>query len=142
MTRVLKNRLADRRATGYVRRVCHYAETSYKLHYACVSCRVAFKRHPATAPGGHRCPNCSGPLTCAGHDFAAPARRDVKAWSVVAAVLAAGLRYEGFEPCGCGREPKFRPRTRAQLRARRIAATREGTPLAVVLERRDPQLPA
>ncbi|MFF3359735.1 hypothetical protein ACFYWN_45930 [Streptomyces sp. NPDC002917] len=27
---------------------------------------------------------------------------------VVAAVLNAGLRYEGGEPCGCGKEPKFR----------------------------------
>ncbi|MFF0015266.1 hypothetical protein [Streptomyces sp. NPDC005374] len=120
--------------------MCHYAETSHKLHYACVSCRVAFKRHPAR--GGHRCPDCSQPMTCAGHDFAAPRRRNVKAWTVVATVLAAGLRYEGFEPCGCGREPKFRPRTRAQLRARRAAAARTGIPLADMLQRRDPENPA
>lgn len=48
-------------------------------------------------------------MVCAGHDFAAPRRRDSKAWTVVAAVLNAGLRYEGREPCGCGKEPKFRP---------------------------------
>ncbi|MFI6642924.1 hypothetical protein [Streptomyces sp. NPDC050504] len=81
-------------------------------------------------------------MSCAGHDFAAPRRRDAKAWTVVAAVLNAGLRYEGFGPCGCGREPGFRPRTRAQLRARRIAAARTGTPLAEVPARADPQLPA
>ncbi len=57
---------------------------------------------------------------------------------MVAAVLGAGLRYEGFETCGCGREPKFRPRTRAQLRARRIVAARTGTPLAELLGRADP----
>ncbi|MGW2706954.1 hypothetical protein [Streptomyces sp. NPDC001340] len=53
-------------------------------------------------------------------------------------VLGAGLRYEGFEPCGCGRDPKFRPRTRAQLRARRRVATRTGTPLAELLGQADP----
>nr|WP_223188837.1 hypothetical protein [Streptomyces sp. TRM68416] len=79
---------------------------------------------------------------CAGHDFAAPRRRDTKAWTVVAVVLAAGLRYEGLEACGCGKEPRFRPRTRAQVRARRIAAARTGTPLAELLGRPDPQTPA
>ncbi|WP_406405471.1 hypothetical protein [Streptomyces sp. NBC_01643] len=80
-------------------------------------------------------------MVCAGHDFAAPRRRDSKAWTVVAAVLNAGLRYEGREPCGCGKEPKFRPRTRTQLRARRIAAARTGTPLADMLGRADLQAP-
>ncbi|MFD9515976.1 hypothetical protein [Streptomyces sp. NPDC059979] len=116
--------------------MCTYAFVHYKLHYACVSCRIGFKRHPRD--GGHTCPRCTGPVLCAGHDFAAPRRSNRKAWSVVAAVLDAGLRYEGFEPCGCAREPKFRPRTRAQLRARRIAAARTGTPLAVLLGRADP----
>lgn len=125
---------------GYVHLVCYYAEKPYKLHYVCVPCRVAFKRHPGS--GGHGCPRCSEPMVCAGHDFAAPRRRDTKAWSVVAAVLDAGLRYEGREPCGCGRDPKFRPRTRAQLRARRITAARTGASLADVLGRVDPQTPA
>lgn len=135
-----ENRLVSRHHAGYVRPVCYYAEKPYKLHYACVSCRVALKRHPR--PGGHRCTRCAEPMLCAGHDFAAPRRRDTKAWTVVAAVLDAGLRYEGREPCGCGKEPKFRPRTRAQLRARRIAAARTGTPLADMLGREDPQTPA
>ncbi|GGY33042.1 hypothetical protein GCM10010299_44340 [Streptomyces tanashiensis] len=116
--------------------MCYYAEKPYKLHYTCVSCRIAFKRHPK--PGEHRCPRCSEPMVCAGHDFSAPRRRDAKAWTVVAAVLNAGLRYEGRGPCGCGKEPKFRPRTRAQLRARRIAATRTGISLAEMLGRADP----
>ncbi|MFH8621891.1 hypothetical protein ACH4A8_08250 [Streptomyces vietnamensis] len=37
-----------------------------------------------------------------------------------------------------GREPKFRPRTRARLRARRVVAARTGTPLAELLGRADP----
>ncbi len=120
--------------------MCTYAFVHYKRHYACVSCRTSFKRHPRD--GGHRCPNCDGPLLYAGHDFAAPRRNDWKAWSVVAVVLGAGLRYEGFQPCGCGRDPKFRPRTRAQVRARRILAARTGTPLAELLGQADPLIPA
>ncbi|PJM98874.1 hypothetical protein CG740_32770 [Streptomyces sp. CB01201] len=69
-------------------------------------------------------------MVCASHDLAAPHRHDSKAWSVVAAVLNEGLRYEGREPCGCGKVPQFRPRTRARLRACRTAATRSGIPLA------------
>ncbi len=38
---------------GYLHLVCYYAEKPYKLHYACVPCRVAFKRH--SGPGEHRC---------------------------------------------------------------------------------------
>nr|WP_246620089.1 hypothetical protein [Streptomyces corallincola] len=53
-------------------------------------------------------------------------------------VLNSGLRYEGFEPCGCGRDPKFRPRTRAQLHARRRVAARTGAPLAKLLGQADP----
>lgn len=116
--------------------MCTYAFVHYKLHYACVSCRIGFKRHPNGA--GHPCPRCSEPMLCAGHDFAAPRRSDRKAWSVVAVVLRAGLRYEGFEACGCGREPEFRPRTRAQVGARRIAAARTGVPLAEALGRVEP----
>ncbi|MFF9070204.1 hypothetical protein ACF09E_33165 [Streptomyces sp. NPDC014891] len=119
--------------------MCLYAEKPYKLHFVCTACRVAFKRHPDAA--GHRCPRCSEPMLCAGHDFAAPRRRDVKAWTVVAAVLDAGLRYEGRGSCGCAKDPQFRPRTRAQVRARRIAAARAGTPLAEVLGRVDPHTP-
>lgn len=74
----------------------------------------------------------------AGHDFAAPRRRDTSGWAAVAAVLAAGLRYEGFETCGCGREPKFRPRTSAQVRQRRRLAVRRGVALADMLAARDP----
>ncbi|MFD9240396.1 hypothetical protein ACFV0D_00355 [Streptomyces sp. NPDC059556] len=119
--------------------MCLYAEKSYKTHVVCVPCRVAFKRH--LERGEHRCPRCSEPMLCAGHDFAAPRRRDTKAWTVVAAVLDAGLRYEGRGPCGCARNPAFRPRTRAEVRVRRITAERTGAPLADVLGRTDPQTP-
>lgn len=59
-------------------------------------------------------------------------------WAAVAAVLEAGLRYEGFETCGCSRDPEFRPRSSAQVRERRRLADRAGGNVAVMLEARDP----
>ncbi|MFB9907068.1 hypothetical protein [Allokutzneria oryzae] len=117
--------------------MCFYAFAHYKLHYVCVACRVSFKKHHPAPNTEHLCPNCAAPLLCAGHDFAAPSRNDVRAWSVVATVLGEGLRYDGLTPCGCGKEPKYRPRTRAEVRTRRVAAQREGVPLSETLARRD-----
>ncbi|WP_130511813.1 hypothetical protein [Krasilnikovia cinnamomea] len=77
-------------------------------------------------------------MLLAGHDFAAPRRRNASGWVAVAAVLAVGLRYEGFETCGCSRQPKFRPRTRAQVRQRRRLARRRGVAIADMLAARDP----
>lgn len=65
----------------------------------------------------HLCPECRAPMVVAGHDFAAPRRGNKSGWAAVAAVLAAGLRYEGFGTCGCGRQPEFRPRTSAGTHA-------------------------
>ncbi|MEU4690958.1 hypothetical protein [Actinoplanes sp. NPDC023714] len=77
----------------------------------------------------------------AGHDFAAPRRRDRSGWAAVAAVLGAGLRYDGFETCGCGRYPQYRPRTSAQVRRRRRIAARRGIPMATMPAARDPYDP-
>ncbi|MGW4226405.1 hypothetical protein ACWEG1_23460 [Streptomyces bauhiniae] len=57
---------------------------------------------------------------------------------MVAAVLGEGLRFDGRSGCGCRKEPKYRPRTRAELRMRRIVALRDGVALAEVLGRVDP----
>lgn len=59
----------------------------------------------------------------------------------MAAVLGEGLRYEGLSVCGCGKEPKYRPRTRAELRVRRTVAARDGLPLSEALSRPDPLTP-
>lgn len=116
--------------------MCFYAVAHYKLHYVCLACRVGFKRH-----GAANCPSCGREMLCAGHDFAAPRRRDVRGWSVVETVLRAGLRYEGLSGCGCSKEPEYRPRTRAQVRAREAVAAREGAPPAEVLARPEPGEP-
>jgi len=77
-------------------------------------------------------------MVYAGHDFAPPRRTDDDGWAAVAAVLGAGLRYDGFQTCGCGREPKYRPRSKAEVRARRAVAARKGLDDAEALSLRDP----
>ncbi|MCW2904140.1 MAG: hypothetical protein JWO67_6405 [Streptosporangiaceae bacterium] len=77
-------------------------------------------------------------MVLAGHDFAAPRKTNDRGWAAVAAVLDAGLRYEGFETCGCGREPKYRPWNSAQVRARRRVAVRKGLSDVEALSLRDP----
>ncbi|WP_328465287.1 hypothetical protein OHA21_43190 [Actinoplanes sp. NBC_00393] len=111
-------------------------QSIYKVHYVCVPCRRSHKYGWDDAL--HLCTSCRQPMVFAGHDFAAPRRRNDSAWAAVAAVLGAGLLYEGFEVCGCGREPKFRPRTRAQVRMRRRVARRLGVPEAEAIAARDP----
>jgi hypothetical protein len=120
----------------YPHSVCRYAESQYKVHYVCVPCRRSNK-YPWDG-AEHLCPECRAPMVFAGHDFAAPRRHDKSGWAAVAAVLEAGLRYEGFQTCGCSRDPKFRPRTSAQVRARRRLADRTGIDVAVMLAARDP----
>jgi hypothetical protein len=112
----------------YVAGMCRYAETVYKVHYLCVPCRRSHK-YPWDG-AEHRCTSCRQPMVFAGHDFATPPRRDDSGWAAVAAVLDAGLRYEGFTVCGCPREPKRRPRTSARVQTRRRVAQRVGVPEA------------
>ncbi len=108
---------------------------AYKVHYVCVRCRLSRKHVWDGAE--HLCTSCRRLMLFAGHDFAAPRRHDDRRWAAVAAVLEAGLTYEGFEPCGCGREPKYRPRTAAQVRSRRQVAARRGLTEAEALALRD-----
>lgn len=70
----------------------------------------------------------------AGHDFAAPRRRDDSGWAAIEAVLGAGLSYDGFVTCGCQNNPKSRPRTRSQVKVLRVAAERDGRSLAEAIE--------
>ncbi|MFS1304393.1 hypothetical protein [Streptosporangium longisporum] len=116
--------------------MCTYAMVTYRVHYVCVACRQSHKLPWDEAE--HLCTRCRAPMLFAGHDFAAPRRTKDRHWTAVEAVLRAGLRYEGFETCGCGQEPKYRPRTSAQVRARRRVAAREGLTEAEALALRDP----
>ncbi|SEM44425.1 hypothetical protein [Streptacidiphilus jiangxiensis] len=116
--------------------MCYHAFNGALRHFVCVSCRLSFKG--STWSSRRRvCPGCREPMAFAGFDFAAPRRRDTKAWSVVATVLAEKLTYDHRPGCGCSKLPSFRPRTRAQVRERRRAAERLALPLSVTLARRD-----
>lgn len=116
--------------------MCRYALTTYKVHYVCVPCRQSHKY--LWGREEHLCTRCRAPMVCAGHDFAAPRKTNDSGWAAVAAVLATGMRYDGFEFCGCGREPKYRPRSSAEVRARRQVAARKGLSEAETLSLRDP----
>ncbi|GIG82247.1 hypothetical protein Pka01_53740 [Planotetraspora kaengkrachanensis] len=115
--------------------MCTYTSVVYKVHYVCVPCRQSHKFLWDDAE--HLCTRCRRPMVFAGHDFAAPRKSDDSQWAAVAAVLGAGLRYEGFVICGCSRDPKYRPQTSAQVRARRRVAAREGLTDAEALALRD-----
>jgi hypothetical protein len=116
--------------------MCTYPEVTYKVHYVCVPCRQSHK-YPWDG-ADHLCTRCRTPMVFAAHDFAAPRRTDDRRWAAVAAVLEAGLRYDGFQTCGCGREPKSRPQTSADVRARLRAGARKGLSDAEALSLRDP----
>lgn len=116
--------------------MCRYSLQTYKVHYVCTRCR---KSHKYAWDGAeHRCPLCRRPMAHAGHDFAAPRRQDDSGWAAVAAVLEAGLRYEGFQTCGCGQDPKPRPRKAADVRIRRRLAQRNGLSEIDALKAPDP----
>ncbi len=108
--------------------MCRYAlKPDYKPHYACFSCRKAFKRrhkdevdprgeeHPA------KCPQCGLLMADMGLDFKPPKASDDKAWDAANELFEVG---ETFHSCGCG-GPGWRPRARKELAAFFDARLRE-----------------
>ncbi|MFB7784249.1 deoxyxylulose-5-phosphate synthase [Streptomyces vinaceus] len=107
----------------------------HRFAHVCLTCRISLKlaRHDERGgERGHRCPRCREALVCAGDAFAAPPRRDVDAWRVVGALLAAGVDFRQA-CCGCG--PGYRPRTLREVRERTERARRTGEPLGRSLRR-------
>lgn len=99
--------------------MCRYAFPSYKPHFACFSCRKAFKRRllkDVDPDGEHRparCPQCGELMAEMGLDFQAPPQSKEKAWRVLRTLWEVG---ETFHSCGCG-GPGYRPRDPVALRA-------------------------
>ncbi|WP_190100726.1 deoxyxylulose-5-phosphate synthase [Streptomyces griseoflavus] len=111
-----------------------------KTSYVCLPCRAAYKLpHPSREPradaGRRPCPRCSQPLVHVGSAFAAPPRRDARAWRVLSVLLHAGVRFH--KSC-CG-GPGYRPRTPREVRERMAHARRTGEPFARALVR--PEVP-
>lgn len=78
----------------------------YKSHYACFSCRKAFKRKLLRDVTGDddfeqkeaRCPDCGGLMADMGKDFEAPPRKQVKKWEHLKDLYSVGIT---FHSCGC-----------------------------------------
>lgn len=86
----------------------------HKQHFACFSCRKAFKQpgseetvvgSEANQPRPFLCPDCGQLMNIMGRDFEAPPRRDRVGWIVAELLQSFGVI---FEPGICG--PGFRPR--------------------------------
>ncbi|HMP03538.1 MAG TPA: hypothetical protein PKC45_13660 [Gemmatales bacterium] len=105
--------------------MCRYADYGpYKRHFACFSCRKAFKRLPfEDAPAGRTppeeefapapCPECGRPMADMGLDFKPPKQSAVEHWEVVEFLFAQGLAYHS---CGCS-GPGYRPSRWAEVPA-------------------------
>lgn len=86
--------------------MCRYAYHTYKSHYACFDCRKTFKRRLMSDLGEAKdesaeatCPNCAKPMANMGLDFAAPVKKDEKAWQHLKKLYSVGI---AFHSCGCG----------------------------------------
>lgn len=110
--------------------MCRYALTTYKTHYACFSCRKAFKASDRRANSARKvCPQCRATMTIMGHDFKAPAQIDVLGWQKAEYLATHGLV---FASCGCN-GPGYAPRTMDE--ARKLVASHVGIPQGVRLLR-------
>lgn len=92
--------------------MCRYAiHPNYRTHFACFSCRKAWKAYEAEV-----CPSCAGPAIRMGNDFHAPRKGNVNQWRKLELLHAQGVHFESR--CGCD-GPGRRPRTLAD--AKRVA---------------------
>lgn len=91
--------------------MCRYAMYGpYKRHFACFTCRKAFKRPPAETPKDEAndpapCPDCGLKMADMGLDFKPPRRTDVEHWAVIEFLYRNGFAYHS---CGCD-GPGYRP---------------------------------
>lgn len=90
----------------------------YKDHYACFSCRKAFKQAARSGDADARpvvikCPQCAQPMSAMGLDFKAPKQKDVDQWKKVELLFQNGFT---FYSCGCC-GPGFRPAELADVDA-------------------------
>ncbi len=88
----------------------------YKEHYACFTCRKAFKQtirwelSSASQPavGETRvchCPQCGQAMVDMGLDFKAPKQKDVKQWQKVQLLYSHGFTFHSCGCCGPGLRP-------------------------------------
>ena len=85
--------------------MCRYGMHHYKQHYACFSCRKAFRKNAEMLPGPPTCPQCGRPMKGMGLDFKAPRRRNRSQWRKAKLLAQYNILYHS---CGCG-GPGHRP---------------------------------
>lgn len=80
--------------------MCRYAMTTYKSHYACFSCRKAFKRRLMKAIDRDNkeekkalCPQCNNLMASMGLDFEAPPNRAIKKWEHMKTLFRVGIPF-------------------------------------------------
>jgi hypothetical protein len=71
----------------------------HKQHFACFSCRKAFKPRGTEEMGAVAdreipCPECGAPMTLMGRDFQAPPQRAVKEWQLLELLRSFGVVFE------------------------------------------------
>lgn len=71
-----------------------YSPFTSSQKWVCFSCRLCF--HKWSGRGGN-CNTCKKPMSYAGSAFRAPARRNVKEWARLEALIRSGVR---FHYCG------------------------------------------
>lgn len=91
----------------------------YKSHYACFTCRKAFKRRllrdinrNETQEKPALCPDCGSMMADMGKDFEAPKKDDIKKWRHFENLYQVGI---SFHSCGCT-GPGFIPKDKEQLK--------------------------
>lgn len=71
------------------------------VHFACLDCRVAFKKPSIDLLGVAEtvrlpCPNCRKPMQYMGRTFQAPRRNATRQWRKVALLIQAGFRFDSY----------------------------------------------
>ena len=71
--------------------------TPYKMSFACLECRKAFKRGldlSRKCPETMKCPDCGGAAYNFGRHFKAPKKTDQKQWNKIRFLFENGFRFQ------------------------------------------------
>ena len=77
-------------------------EASHRgVHYACLTCRIAFKKPSVDLLGKideacFPCPECQRPMQYMGRSFKAPRRNATRQWKKVSLLIQHGFRFETY----------------------------------------------
>jgi hypothetical protein len=76
-----------------------------RQRWVCLTCRKMFRPYLAHGPEAQRlaervtaCPQCRLPMRAVGRYFQPPRREAVAQWRKVAALLDAGVTFDGYQP--------------------------------------------